>query len=93
LLAPGEETELRFVYALPQDALPQEVDGTWVYRLDWQKQAGLKTLPTEVVLNLPENVLWLATSIEPKEETTERLVYEWTVRKDEVLEVRYRVGE
>jgi hypothetical protein len=52
-------TDVALHYALPDDIITQEDDGSLTYRLDIQKQPGLVSMPLRVVLRLPQNALLL----------------------------------
>ncbi len=89
LLPTGEETVLRFTYALPEDVLYRESDGTWVYRLDWQKQAGVGETATEVALRLPEGGVSCSVDEKAGRVLGKILFFEKQLSRDLKFHVRY----
>ncbi len=89
LLPTREQTVLRFTYTLPPEALRQDEGDVWLYHLDWQKQAGLRTADARVTLRLPQNVVlckgseWLPT------QSGALVVAENALQQDWALDIRY----
>ncbi len=59
LLPTRAQTRVQFVYELPEAVRWLDGDSE-VYRLTWQKQAGMASVPARVTLRLPENAVVLA---------------------------------
>ncbi len=86
----GERTALHFDYTLPPRVVTRQADGSWLYRLDLRKQAGLKSLPLRVIVLLPPDATVLDTSLPPLTSSGGRLTFQVSLRRDLTLWVRYR---
>ncbi len=93
LLPPAEEEVLRFTYEVPADVVQAKDEDTFVYRLDWPKQAGLERVPLRIVLHLPRNGVLLSSQPRPAASNGGVLLYEIDRLENERLEVVYQVPE
>jgi hypothetical protein len=100
LLPTRSHAQVMMRYALPHHVVTQDEDGTFIYRLDIQKQPGLVSVPVRVVLHLPQNaLLWnvdtMASAGGPVPEIDQdgTLAFDLDVNIDCQIVVRYRVEE
>ena len=90
VLSPGERTETRFIYNLPQVV---ERDGDiHRYRLTIQKQGGTDANKVQVALNLPAGVKVVATSPLPTRRDGDALLYDLRLGTDIELLVEWEEG-
>ncbi len=86
----GEGTALHFSYTLPAQVVTRQKDGSWLYRLELRKQAGIKSLPWRVIVRLPPDAVLLDASPQPSRSAGGEVEFRLTLRRDTTLWVRYR---
>lgn len=91
LLPTGSQAVVQFTYTLPDGVVQQNVDGTLIYHLLWQKQAGLQNVPARVILRLPQNAVLCPSLTRPSENDAGVLLYDVDLRVDSDLRVCYSV--
>ncbi|MGC9346782.1 MAG: DUF4012 domain-containing protein, partial [Anaerolineae bacterium] len=93
LLPTASSEEMVFTYELPPSVVVEKLDGTRLYRLLLQKQAGLRALDVHISLRLPENAVLLSATPELSEQTGGAWIYEDVTTTDVVISVHYDVLE
>lgn len=87
----GQTLTKRWVYELP--AVVEDVADGERYTLLLQKQAGLDAVPVDISLRLPSNAVVLDWWPQPTAEQGNVVNYQFDLRVDSSLSVRYRVPE
>ncbi|MFN2285209.1 MAG: DUF4012 domain-containing protein [Anaerolineae bacterium] len=82
-----------FTYKLPDDVVQQNPDGTLTYDLLWQKQAGLQSVPSRVILRLPQNAVLCPSQANPSVDDAGVLFFDVNLRVDSSLHVCYQVSQ
>ncbi len=89
VLPTGSTTTVKMTYTLPRDVVIQQDNGMYVYHLDFQKQAGLRTVPARVVLRLPQNAVLLSAQPPPLSVADGVLLFNTDLRVDRQIVVKY----
>lgn len=84
----GGMAKSRFEYALPT-AVVQNEDGAQQYQLALYKQAGLRTEPVHIELQLPDGAELLQSSIIPSQQDGDTLQFDLLLDADIILTVTY----
>ncbi len=91
LLPAATKADLRLIYNLPDDVIQVTDENVLVYKLVLQKQAGLRTIPTQIVLRVPRNAL--ISKVHPEAQNTEPgvFVYDINLQKNTEIELHYTI--
>jgi len=91
LLPTASITDINFRYNLPDNVIQVLDENFMEYKLVLQKQAGLRSIPTQVTLRVPENAL--ISVVHPDADLSESgvIVYNIDLQKNTEFELRYSV--
>ena len=91
LLPTASTTEIRLKYNLPDHVIQILDENMLVYKLVLQKQAGLRTISTQVILRVPQNAL--ISMVHPESQNNEPgvFVYNVNLQQNTEFELRYSV--
>ncbi len=89
LLPTGSVTDMTFRYNLPDTIFQALDDNLMEYKLTLQKQAGLQSVPTQVILRVPQNAL--LSKVLPDADSSEGgiLLYNIDLQKNTEIELRF----
>jgi hypothetical protein len=87
-VSPDQTVEARFTYETP-GILSVEEDGTYLYALYLQKQAGTGALPISVHVELPSGAELVGASLD--DEAVGGLAFDTDLRVDRQIEIRFRL--
>ena len=97
LLPTASQVTVQFTYTLPAGvvapASPGMPEDALVYRLLWQKQAGLMAFPARVMLHLPRNAVLCSSQPRSTLDANGVLLYDVTLGVDRSFRVCYRLLE
>ena len=97
LLPTASSAMVQFAYILPADVVvvaPEDMaEGALLYRLVWQKQAGMQGVPMRVILHLPRNAVLCSPQPRATLDANGVLLYKATLDVDRDFEVCYRLLE
>ena len=85
---PDQTVEAQFTYEIP-GVLSVEDDGTYLYALYLQKQAGTDALPVSLRVELPPGAELAGASVD--DEAVSSLAFDTDLRVDRQIEVRFRL--
>ncbi len=91
LLPTASQVVVSFTYTLPDSALQRNADGTLIYHLLWQKQAGLRGVPARVILHMPQNAVLCPSQDRPGANDAGALLYDVDLRVDSDLRICYQL--
>ena len=90
VIVPHEQTILtQFKYQLPPSIITTNTDGSRQYHLTVHKQAGAKSFPLQVTINLPANMSFLSSNIPPTSQTSTTITFDLVVENDQEIEVLF----
>jgi hypothetical protein len=91
LLPTASTVAIYFKYSLPENTVQEQEDGTLIYSLGLQKQAGLRTIPTTIKLHVPHNAI--ISSMHPEAQQVEPgvLIYELSLIQNMRIELQYSI--
>jgi hypothetical protein len=87
-VGPGDVVEAQFSYETP-GVVSVEDDGTYLYTLHLQKQAGTDALPISVAVELPTGADLVSASLDG--EPASGPTFDTDLRVDRLIEVRFRL--
>ncbi len=93
LLPTASQVTLHFTYLLPENVIRQNADGTFTYRLLWQKQAGLSKAQARLILRLPQNTVLCPPQIHPGASNAGAMIYTLDARVDQEISICYMSQE
>jgi len=93
LMPTASRAVVSFTYTLPDTVVQRHPDGTFTYRLVWQKQAGLRGVPARVILHMPQNAVLCASQAIPGAYQAGTLSYAINLYVDQTLSVCYQFAQ
>jgi hypothetical protein len=93
LLPTASSTELRINYTLPDRVIQTTNEHDYIYRLNLQKQAGLRTVPTHIQLRVPHNAI--ISNILPEAQQVEQgvFIFDIQLQKNVEIELQFTLPE
>jgi len=91
LLPTASQSVVYFTYVLPDTVVQRDPDGTFTYRLLWQKQAGVQSVPARVVLHLPQNAVLCPLQPRLRADSAGVFFYDMDMRVDQDVRVCYKL--
>jgi hypothetical protein len=90
LLPQGETAEFNLLYTLPAGVVQPQPDGTILYELRVNKQAGTRPEPLAILVTLPQGVELVETSPSGASIAGNVVTFESTLESNTILRLRFR---